>query len=138
VVKWVIAAVEPKRAGQLSFGEYVHMICFYSMLSPLDVQRFVFGSVDVERKQYLTRDAFHTVLEHLCENSSYAPLGWQIQYDAFAGIVLTTIVVSAIVVVCNILSIIKRVIRIPSHVLCGSLWFSVVLCMSPPPRSSSW
>lgn len=40
---WVVETVHPARSDALIFSEYLHMICFYSMMSSADMIRMVYS-----------------------------------------------------------------------------------------------
>lgn len=83
VAKWLVAAVKPRRVAEVSFSEYVHIVCYFSMLGSRDLRRFVFGCMDVDQLCYLKRDKFMLLIEYISDSSVGNVLKWQLQYDKF-------------------------------------------------------
>lgn len=51
--QWVVMSIKPASKKRLKFSEYVHLICYYVMLSSKDLIKFLFASQDEENKFYL-------------------------------------------------------------------------------------
>ena len=53
LAQWVYHAIEPESKSDMTFSEYVHMVCFYVMLAHKELSKFLFQCIDVDKKQYL-------------------------------------------------------------------------------------
>ena len=83
LTKWIVSAVKPRRANEVSFSEYLHIVCYFCMFGRRDLRRFVFGCVDVDQLCYLKRDKFMTLVEVLADPAVGNVLKWQLQYDKY-------------------------------------------------------
>jgi hypothetical protein len=54
LLEWVVCGVNPASKAELSFTEYVYMLCFFIMFAKRELNQFLFGSMDVDNKMYLT------------------------------------------------------------------------------------
>ena len=54
ITTWVVGAIQPYRPDALVFSEYLHMVCYFSLLSVTDIVKLIFGQVDA-RDNYFIR-----------------------------------------------------------------------------------
>ena len=81
--QWAVAAIEPRRKRDLTFSEYVHFVCYFVMLSAKDLCRFLFYHADEDKRGYLRRDQFTTLINILVKGSPFNVKQWEYQYDLF-------------------------------------------------------
>jgi len=94
ITAWIISAVKPRAKGELTFREYLHLVCFYSMFSRKDICKFIFGCMDEEKAQLLRKDKFYVLVEYLAEGSGRSARVWQLQWDNFCDIKLGALFVT--------------------------------------------
>ena len=51
--QWIVTSIKPVHKKRLVFSEYVHLVCYYVMLSGKDLVKFLFSSQDEENRFYL-------------------------------------------------------------------------------------
>eukprot|EP01035_Chromulina_nebulosa_P022004 gene22004-28486_t len=83
IVEWVIDAINPTRDYELYFHEYVHLVCYYPMLSSKELTKFLYGCMDEEKNRFLKKDQFLKFMEYLAEGGLQNPISWQAQFKNF-------------------------------------------------------
>ena len=83
LAQWVFAAVNPRKNGELTFSEYVHVVCYFCMFGKRELVRFVFGQMDTEKKFYLKKREFNELLEILAEFTMRNPKKWMLSWNQF-------------------------------------------------------
>ena len=91
LTKWVFGAVNPKRKAELTFSEYVHVICYFSMFGRKELVRFLFGQMDEDGKYYLKKDEFEKLLGYLSEGTMRNPKVWMREWPKFMNPALKSI-----------------------------------------------
>ena len=82
--KLFVKSIEPKREKEISFSEYVHMVCSCCMMGKSELMRFLFGQIDIGQNAFLKRDQFVTLIEYMAEGSAGGNATvWMMQYDAY-------------------------------------------------------
>ena len=83
ISQWVLQAVKPARSKELSFSEYFHVVCYFSMFGSKDLRRFLFGCMDVETLCFLKRDKFVTLVEYMGSSAVGNVTTYSRQYDKY-------------------------------------------------------
>lgn len=65
--EWFVQSITPDNMESLDFSEYLHIVCYISMLSKKELIRLVFGAVCNLRNQTITRSRFDQLVEELTE-----------------------------------------------------------------------
>ena len=84
ICEWVVAGVNPGNPEQLSFSEYVQMVCYFCLFGKKELFRFVFGAIDLDQKAYLRKEEFCSLIEDLTEGTESNVRLWQLQYKHFS------------------------------------------------------
>lgn len=64
---WFVQSITPESLDDINFSEYLHMICYISMMSQKELIRLVFGAVCNQRNQTINRDRFDQLIIELTE-----------------------------------------------------------------------
>jgi len=83
ISKWVYESIKPLEEGHICFSEYVHMVGYFVMFAVKDLVKFLFSCTDDEGKQYIRRDQFNMLLDHLAQNSPFNVRVWKLQYEQY-------------------------------------------------------
>lgn len=83
VGRWAVAAIEPNNRKEVTFSEYTHFVCYFVMLSPRDLARFLFQHADSECRFCLRREQFSTLVYMLGEGGPFNIRIWELQYDQY-------------------------------------------------------
>lgn len=90
VSKWAIEALKPTSKGELTFREYLHFVCYFTMFSRKDLCKFIFGCMDTEKNQFLRKETFFVLVDFLAEGSGRSSRVWQLQWDNYSDPRLNT------------------------------------------------
>lgn len=83
MTQWIVQAVKPQRTKEVSFSEYVQIVCYFSMFGPKDLKRFLFGCMDVQANCFLMRDKFVTLVEIMANAGVGNPTIMSRQFDKY-------------------------------------------------------
>jgi hypothetical protein len=84
IAKMFVRSVDPSREKEISFSEYVHMVCACCMMGKIELMRFLFGQMDRAQNAFLKRDQFVMLIEYMAEGSAGGnPTVWMMQYDVY-------------------------------------------------------
>jgi len=59
---WLLKSVDTDSKSQISFSEYVHIVTSLCMFGKNELLRFIFGMFDDERRSYLDRDQWESLI----------------------------------------------------------------------------
>ncbi len=100
--KLFVKSIEPKREKEISFSEYVHMVCSCCMMGKSELMRFLFGQMDIGQNAFLKRDQFVTLIEYMAEGSAGGNATvWMMQYDAYKDRKLDSLFFGGFEAFCN-------------------------------------
>ena len=91
IAEWLVKAVNPRRKGEVTFSEYVHIVCYFCMFTKKELIRFIFGAMDVEKKCFLRKKEFRELMDILAEDTMRNPKVWMLAWPNFMNPALNAI-----------------------------------------------
>ena len=65
--KWILRVCETDDVAHVSFGEYLECVCTYCMFEKVETTRFIFGTMDDEKRSYIDERKYSQMCRHLME-----------------------------------------------------------------------